>query len=326
MDAVPFLIHQPGISHPFSMLGEMHRFVRTQNPQAMLLGEANEPPSRLGNYFGSDEKDDHLDMLLNFYLCAHLFLGLARERAEPIARGLGALPAPPEFGQYANFLRNNDELSLDRLSEREKQDVYAAYAPEENMRAYGRGIWRRLAHSLLLTLPGTPALYYGDEIGMGDDLALPERNSVRTTMQWTAGHGGGFSSAPESRFPRGAIGSGPFGYRRVNVAAQQSDEHSPLRWLRRALAARRTVAAFAHGPWQQLDTGHVSVLAHCCEGPDSAALALHNLGGEACRVRLNMGELEEVFADREYAGNGRGPYELGPQGFGWFRIVDGGSA
>ncbi len=334
MDAVPFLIHQPGVSHPFTMLGEMHKFVRAQNPEAMLLGEANEPPKRLGNYFGSDEKGDHLDMLLNFYLCAHLFLGLAREQAEPIERGLNALPAPPEFGQYANFLRNNDELSLDQLTEEEKQAVYAVYAPREDMRAYGRGIRRRLApmlggngpklrlaHSLLLTLPGTPALYYGDEIGMGDDLSLPGRNSVRTTMQWTAGRGGGFSGAPEDTFPRGAIREGLFDYREVNVAAQQQDENSLLCWLRRALAARRQVSAFAHGPWQPLDTGHPAVLAHRCEGPDGAALALHNLGGEACQVQLDLGQLVEVFADREYAAPH--PFDLGPYGYRWFQLGGG---
>lgn len=333
MDAVPFLINQPGIKHPFSMLQEMHKFVRAQRKDAVLLGEVNEPPRQLSRYFGADRKDAHLDMLLNFYLCERMFLALATQQAGPVRQAWHELPRPPGFGQYANFLRNNDELSLDRLSRAEQDEVYAAFAPQKDMRIYGRGIRRRtapmlggdgrrmrLAQSLLLSMPGTPVLYYGEELGMGDDLSLDQRNSVRTVMQWNAGPGGGFSSAPPATFPRGLIQGGPFGNQKVNAEDEARDPESLLNWTRRALSVRKTLPPLAHGHFQPLDTRNEAVLAHCCARGGQAVVALHNLSGEATQVTLPQGgTLREVFADAAYSAPQGQPLDLGPYGFRWFR-------
>src|SRR5690606_38727927 len=182
----------------------------------------------------------------------HLFLALAREDAEPLATGLKILPSIPVQAQWANFLRNLDELDLERLSAAQRQEVYEAFAPAEEMRIYDRGIRRRLApmlggdrgrielaYSLLLSLPGSAVLIYGDEIGMGDDLSLEGRDPVRTPMQWSGAPNGGFSNAAPEELVRPSIAEGEYGYPRVNVQDQERDPGSLLAWMERMVRVRR---------------------------------------------------------------------------------------
>jgi glycosidase len=193
------------VTEPYEYLRDMRDFLTLRRGDAILLAEANVSPHEIGEYFGDDDK---LHMLFNFLMNQHVFLAFAREEAEALTRGWELPPPLPPRAQWANFLRNHDELDIDRLSDREKEDVFAAFGPKKNMQIYERGIRRRLppmfggdqrrmrmAYSLMLTLPGTPVIWKGEEIGMGDDLSLEERYSVRTPMQWTPGRNGGFSTA-----------------------------------------------------------------------------------------------------------------------------------
>jgi maltose alpha-D-glucosyltransferase / alpha-amylase len=284
---------------------------------------------------------DRIHLLYNFLVNQHLFLALARQRAEPLADVLGRVAAPPPGGQWVNFLRNHDEIDLGRLSAAERAEVYAAFGPEEEMRAYGRGIRRRLApmlggdlgrlelaYALLFSLPGTPLIRQGEEIGMGDDLSLPERLSVRTPMPWSAEANGGFSTAPPDRLVRPAAAGGEYGYERVNVAAQQGDPDSLLSRVERLVRVRKTCPEFAHGRLRVLDAGDPGVFAHRCETRDGAVVALHNLAGRPARARVVIdaaaGErLTDLLGTPDGPAEEGQPVALPAYGFRWFRVVGG---
>src|SRR5579872_2034516 len=221
MDAAPFVIElpQPGHTappHDFSILTELSEYVRWRRGDAVILGEANVDTQLLPEYFGDvGGSANRLQMLFDFRVNAALVLALAKEEAEPVIRTLVGTPPIPEEAQWATFLRNHDEVDLSRLAELERDAVFAVFAPEPKMRSYGRGIRRRLAsmlggdrrrielaYSLQFTLPGTPVLRYGEEIGMGENLRLRERYALRTPMQWTGEPGAGFSTAPSRRLVR----------------------------------------------------------------------------------------------------------------------------
>jgi maltose alpha-D-glucosyltransferase / alpha-amylase len=280
LDAAPFLVGHPApggaaTRELYDHLEEFRQFLSWRSSAAILLAEANVPLEEVPHYFCRDAR---IHMLFNFLVNQRLFLALARERAAPLAELLKTLPDLPRTGQWANFLRNHDELDLGRLTDAERGEVYAAFAPEEDMRVYGRGVRRRLApmlggdrrrqelaYSLLLSLPGTPVLRYGDEIGMGEDLSLPERLSVRTPMQWCAEPNAGFTP-PGVRDPvRPIIFGGDYGYERVNVADQQRDTRSLLNWTEHLLRVRKECPEFGWGEYSVLETGRPSVLAHRCE-------------------------------------------------------------
>jgi len=226
VDSAPFLVEmkgaaaRPGEDH-YDYLREFRDFLNWRRGDAILLAEANVSRDKVCEYFGDDAK---VQMLFSFLLNQHLFLALARQEAEPLVRGMRLAPVPPPTGQWANFLRNHDELDLGRLTDEERQEVFRAFAPDPDMQLYERGIRRRLppmlggdrrriemAYSLLFSLPGTPVLRYGEEIGMGDDLSLPERESVRTAMQWSNEKNAGFSTADPDRLVHRVIVDGPFG-------------------------------------------------------------------------------------------------------------------
>jgi maltose alpha-D-glucosyltransferase/alpha-amylase len=303
-----------------------------------MMAEGGIVRERLHDYFGGQ---DGVQMLFNFPLVASLFLALARQEGEPLARGLELLPTPPERGQWTFFLRNLDELNLQFLSESERQDVFRAFAPEPEMRIYGRGIRRRLApmlagdrrrielvFSLLLSLPGTPIIVYGDEIGMGEDLALPERQSVRTVMLWSAAPNAGFSTAPATVLTMPAIGDGPFGFDRVNVAQQERDQASLLHWFRRAIAVRKTLPELGRGTCRIVPTDDRRVVALCSSWQGQETVCMHNLSPEVCTVVLDLdggtARLFDQFADQPYApvaDNGR--VDLGPYGYRWLHRGDG---
>jgi maltose alpha-D-glucosyltransferase/alpha-amylase len=299
------------------------------------MAEANLAPEEVPDYFGDGDK---IHMSFNFWMNQRLFLALAREEAGPILQAYEEIPDVHPFCQWDNFLRSHDELDLGRLSDEQRQEVFRAFGPDENMQLYGRGIRRRLApmlgndrrrlalaHSLMLTLPGTPVMRYGDEIGMGDDLSLDDRKSVRTPMQWSSERNGGFSTAPPERLILPVISGGEFGYEKVNVELQQRDPDSLLNWLERAIRARKSCPEFGTGRCEWLDTGHSAVLAHCCERGGSRVYAVHNLSSRAVTVVIPIAGDAECLHDllskmpEEIGHRGHKRVELGPFGFRWFR-------
>ena len=344
VDAAPFLIELKGlegveVSEPYEYLKEFRDYLSWQRGDAIMLAEANVSTDEAAAYFGGGDK---LQMLFDFVLNQHVMLALARGTATPIAEGLRLLPSIPETGQWANFLRNHDELALDQLDRQEREEVLAAFAPDASMRVYGQGVRRRLppmldgdarrlelAHSLLFSLPGTPVLRYGEEIGMGEDLSLPERNSVRTPMQWSDAPNGGFSSAPSDELIRPVIDDGRFGYRKVNVDRQQRDRDSLLSVTERMIRLRKESPELGRGAWRIVETGDPRVLAHRCDGREGTVIAVHNLSGDDTTVTLDLGDDEgrELItligggADEERK-RSAGPIELAGYGYRWFRLVE----
>jgi maltose alpha-D-glucosyltransferase / alpha-amylase len=305
MDATPFVIERvvpdrPDHARDFQLLNELRGAMSWRQGQAVILAEANVADDQLPLYVGREPgADDRLHMLFNFRLNARMVLALARGEAEPIIWTLKTSPLLPPTAQWATFIRNHDEADLSQLTPTERNEVFAAFAPEERMQLYNRGIRRRLApmlggdrrrlelaYSLQFTLPGTPVLRYGEEIGMGDDLSLKERDSIRTPMQWSELPSAGFSTAPSKQLVRPVINRGPFGFKRVNVNAQRRDPSSLLSWLERLLQTLRECPEIGENRCIVLDSGHPSVLAHCFDGPHGAILFLHNLGSRACTVNL----------------------------------------
>jgi maltose alpha-D-glucosyltransferase/alpha-amylase len=302
------------------------------NPEGVLLGEVDVEPERYSHYFGTGER---LGLVLDFWVNNHLFLALARGEAEPLQRAITRRPAPPDGANYAVWLRNHDELDLERLSEQEREEVMQAFAPEPDMRLYGRGIRRRLApmldgdvrrqalaQALLLSLPGTPIVRYGEEIGMGDDLSRPERLSVRTPMQWNDQANAGFSSAQRLAAP--VIADGPFAYAHLNVAGQLKDSESLLNRARHLLLTRAGLNEVGDGKAQLLTVDHPAVfaIAHTC---DATSVMLANLGKETVSVRLREIDLEgfeEMLSDSPYPATTQSGLTLHGYGYRWFRRVD----
>lgn len=342
VDAAPYLIELKGVkdaggADPYDYLREFREFLQWRRGNAILLAEANVSTDEISNYFGDGTK---LHLLFNFLLNQYLFLALAQKQATALVEGWQQLPQIPPSGQWANFLRNHDELTLDKLSQEQRQKILDAFAPEEEMQIYGRGIRRRLppmlngeqsrirlAYSLMFSLPGTPVLRYGDETGMGDDLSLKDRNSVRTPMQWSGESSGGFSSAPEEELIRPIIKNGLYSYKQVNVREQECDPDSPLNWMERLIRTRKENPEFGFGHCRILETGNSAVFAHTCEWEGKVVLAAHNLSDEPQTATLNLADykghhLIDILHDRKYGSvtDSKPQLELEGYGFRWFRI------
>lgn len=340
VDAAPFLIESKeenpaDLDDPHMILRHMRDFLSWRRGDAIILAEANVLYEDVDLYFGDGDK---LQMLFNFILNQQLYLALVRGSADPIIKAFKAAPAIPKTGQWANFLRNHDELSLDKLTTEEREEVYAALGPEPEMQIYNRGIRRRLApmlkndrrclelmYSLLFTLPGTPVIWYGEEIGMGEDLSLEERNSVRTPMQWSDEKNGGFSSAPKEKLIRPVISKGEFGYKKVNFDAQNRDKESLLNWIEKAIRLRKACPEFGYGECEIIETNQPSVFAHRCIWDESVVMALHNLSNQPVAVNLHfddVGELYDLLSDQVYdlEGDTSQKIELGAYGYRWFRV------
>jgi maltose alpha-D-glucosyltransferase/alpha-amylase len=353
VDAAPFLLERPDAqeklqsfeqpadfpSASFKLLREMRLALSWRRGDAVFLAEANVPHGVVTEFFGDD--GDRMHMLFNFPLNERIFLALARQQAQPIAEDIVEIANIASAGQWVNFLRNHDELDLGGLEKSERQEVFDQFAPDENMRAYGRGIRRRLAPmldgdprriemslALLLSLPGTPLLRHGDEIGMGENLELPGRDSVRTPMQWSDDPHGGFSSASAEQLIRPVIADGPFGFQEVNVAAQQKQPDSLLCRLERLIRVRRQCPEFGCGKSRPLDVGHGAVLAIRSETVDGAVVALHNLSDQAVAVTIELdsdaGErLTDLLGDPAAGSVVDAKLELPAYGFRWLRVVGG---
>ncbi|SDP59110.1 trehalose synthase [Klenkia soli] len=348
MDAVPFLLDTAGTStaeadrlpDPHAYLRDIRAFLDRRTNGGILLGEVNLPFDEQLEFYGGTDGDE-LTMQFDFIGMQATYLSLARGDAGPLARALTGRPATAPESQWATFVRNHDELTLDKLTEDERQEVFAAFGPEPEMQIYDRGLIRRLppmlggdprrirlVYSLLFSLPGTPTIFYGEEIGMGEQLSVGSRLAVRTPMQWTSGTNGGFSRARASRLP-GPVVTGGYGPEFVNVADQRKDPDSLLTFFRLLIARRKECPELGWGSFEVLDQPHTAVLAHLCSWDDGALLALHNLGAEpvVVPVALDGCGAEHLLADLLVEGTtalderGRAEVPLEGYGFRWLRVV-----
>ncbi|MGY3215069.1 alpha-amylase family glycosyl hydrolase [Mucilaginibacter sp. HD30] len=300
LDAVPFIIDDPRPSaadprHHFGILHALAQAVRKAKPDAVLLGEANVKPEETKDYFS--KQGEGLDMMLNFEVNEYLFYALASGNAQPLQKALHATAEKPPKAQWVYFLRNHDEVDLGKLSKKEIKEVYEKMGPDTTMQLYDRGIRRRLApmlnnnshllkhaYALMLALPGTAVLRYGEEIGMGDDLALKERLSVRTPMQWNINFNAGFSTAPTLFRP--VIATGTYGYPSVNVQKQQSDPNSLLTYTRRLLTLRKAHPEIAQGRWDVPDAGNKHCFIIRYHSDKGALLAVFNFSDKQQTITL----------------------------------------
>jgi maltose alpha-D-glucosyltransferase/alpha-amylase len=343
MDAVPFIIEMTEPGNPdspkdFDFLTELRAHTTWRGGDAVLLAEANVEPDKLIDYFAdAGGSNNRIQMLFDFMLNGQLILGLAREDAEPIIEILRATPALPPGAQWATFLRNHDEIDLSRLTADQRDEVFRKFGPQKRMRLYDRGIRRRLApmlggdrkrlelaYSLQFSMRGTPVLRYGEEIGMGDDLELPERNSIRTPMQWSGGRNGGFSDADPVR---PVISGGKYGYEKINVTAQRHDAGSLLAWFERMIRTLRESPEVGTGSCTPIDQKLPrGVLVHRADAPSGTMVFLHNLGTEPATVDLSdlAGEgnrPNQVFGDQDYGPVGDlSSLKLDGYGYRWIRL------
>lgn len=308
VDAVPYFLSMEGVRkeelhrvhNPHDYLRALRKFMGRRAGDSILLGEVNLPHHEQLAYFGGPDGDE-LTMMFDFILMQKIYLSMARQDARPLADALRDRPPLPPDNQWATFVRNHDELTLDKLTDEERQEVFAAFGPEPRMQVYGRGLKRRvppmldgdprrirLIYSLMFALPGTPVLYYGEEIGMGEDLAAEGRMAVRTPMQWTAEPSAGFSTAPPedlvSRLPEGGYGPA-----HVNVASARRDPHSLLNFISLLTQRYRECPELGWGACRVLDHPQHAVLAHMSTWEDGCMLAVHNLSPEAVTVPLDLG-------------------------------------
>jgi maltose alpha-D-glucosyltransferase / alpha-amylase len=339
VDAVPFLLEKPSREGEpsrtcFEYLRELREFIQWRAGDAVLLGEANVTPEETQRYFA---EDDGLHMMFNFWVNQHLFYALATGDARPLCDALQETRAIPAEAQWAHFLRNHDELDLGRLTQEQRDAVFAAFGPEREMQLYGRGIRRRLAsmlgerarvelaYSVLFALPGTPVLHYGDEIGMGENLALEEREAIRTPMQWSAELGAGFSSA--QTLVRPLIERAPYGYRDVNVAHARRDPQSLLRWLIAMVRLRKECPEIGWGEWENVATANAHVLATLYHWRGNAVLCVHNFAAEPQEIAVRLGveggeRLANLLrAEDSTAGpDGRHTLSLERYAYRWYRV------
>ncbi|MEQ4717473.1 alpha-amylase family protein [Nonomuraea sp. B19D2] len=334
VDAVPFLIENvnPKLANPHEFLADLRAFMTRRKGGSILLGEVNVPYQDLISYFG-DGLGDQLSMCFDFIGMQNAWLSMARNDATPLARALRERPQPPKDCQWAMFLRNHDELTLDKLTEEERQEVFEAFGPRADMQIYGRGLRRRLptmfggdlrrikmAYSLLFSLPGTPVIFYGEEIGMGENLDEEGRMAVRIPMQWSA-DGGFTQGSPVREIPEGS-----FAPDRVNVADQKRDVNSLLRWFQLLIERYRECPELAWGRHTVLETGHRAVLAHRCDADGATVVVTHNLCDTARDVELTLAglagyHLTDLLVDGtlEVSADGSVRVPLDPHGCRWLR-------
>jgi maltose alpha-D-glucosyltransferase/alpha-amylase len=335
MDAVPFLIEKKGagVEHEqdFNLLKEMRDFLQWRSGEAILLAEANVPPDESMHYFG--DEGERLQMMLNFPVNQRLFYALATSDLDPLIWALEQTHKRPRNAQWVQFLRSHDELDLGRLTPEQREKVFAAFGPTARMQLYDRGIRRRLApmfgsnrkrlelaFSLLFSLPGTPMMQYGDEIGMGDNLRLPERECARTPMQWTSSVHGGFSRA--RRVVRPIINDPQYGYKKVNVAEQRRDPDSLLNWTERIIRMRKECPEISWGNFTVLRSNAPSVLAIRYDWRNTSLVTLHNFSERRQKVRLKVGAardgvLVDVFDDRHTRAHNDGLHRIDLESYAW---------
>ncbi|MCP3798157.1 maltose alpha-D-glucosyltransferase [Allokutzneria sp. A3M-2-11 16] len=350
LDAVPYLFEQEGtncenLPHTHEFLKKCRKVVDDEFPGRVLLAEANQWPSDVVAYFGDPEVGgDECHMAFHFPLMPRLFMAVRRENRFPISEILAQTPAIPAGCQWGIFLRNHDELTLEMVTDDERDYMYAEYAKDPRMKA-NIGIRRRLAplldndrnqqelfNAMLLSLPGSPVLYYGDEIGMGDNIWLGDRDGVRTPMQWTPDRNAGFSSCDPNRIYLPVNADPVYGYQAVNVEAHLNNNSSLLHWTRRMIEVRKQHPAFGLGDFTELGSSNPSILAYIrtysADGAADTVVCVNNLSRFPQPVELHLGEFEgcvpvELTGGVRFPAIGELPYllTLPGHGFYWFQLT-----
>ncbi len=341
LDAIPYLVEREGtncenLPETHNILMDLRRKLDENFAGRMLLAEANQWPADLRPYFGDG---DEFHMAFHFPLMPRMFMGLKLEDRKPITEILQQTPEIPPSCQWSLFLRNHDELTLEMVTDMERDYMYDMYAHDKTMRL-NLGIRRRLApllnndrrriellNGMLMSMPGTPIIYYGDEIGMGDNITLGDRNGVRTPMQWSGGWNAGFSTADPERLYAPIIHDPVYGYPAVNVVSQRESEHSLLHWMQRIIAVRRSTKVFGRGTIQFLYPANHRILAYLRQFGKETVLVVNNLSSTAQAVELDLRRykgniLIEMFGNNIFPRVGELPYllTLGPYQFYWFRL------
>ena len=341
LDAVPYLVEREGTN--CENLPETHNVIKDLRarldrdfPGRMLLAEANQWPADLRAYFG---EGDEFHMAFHFPLMPRMFMALKLEDRKPVTEILKQTPAIPEVCQWCLFLRNHDELTLEMVTDMERDYMYDEYAKDKAMRL-NLGIRRRLAplldndrrrielmSGMLMSFPGTPIIYYGDEIGMGDNVNLGDRNGVRTPMQWNGGWNGGFSSADPEALYSPLMLNPVYGYQAINVQSQKRFDHSLLSWMKHLINIRKSSAVFGRGTIDFLYPANHRVLAYVRKLGNETILVVNNLSSAAQAVELDLKDyrgniLIEMFGRNLFPRIGGLPYllTLGPYQFYWFKL------
>jgi len=341
LDAVPYLVERDGTScenlpETHGVIRELRQRLDQHYPGKMLLAEANQWPADVRAYFG---EGDEFHMAFHFPLMPRMFMAVKLEDRKPIIEILEQTPQIPENCQWCIFLRNHDELTLEMVTDIERDYMYDSFANDKAMRI-NLGIRRRLApmmendrrriellNGLLLSMPGTPIIYYGDEIGMGDNIYLGDRNGVRTPMQWNGGWNAGFSSSDPERLYSPLISNPVYGYQAVNVDSQRRSEHSLLSWTKSVIRTRNSSKVFSRGSIEFLNPLNHRVLAYVRQLGEEKVLVVNNLASSAQAVELNLQAYKgyipiEMFGRNLFPRIGDLPYllTLGPYQFYWFRL------
>ena len=365
LDAVPFFLELIGEPKdeaakidPHQYLSALRSFLNRRHGSAVLLGEVNLPYKEQLKYFGGPAGNE-LNMQFDFLSMQNMYLSLARQDARPLARTLGSRPKINPDNQWAMFVRNHDELTLDKLSDAEREEVFAAFGPDPDMQMYGRGLRRRLptmlggdparirmVYSLMFSLPGTPVLFYGEEIGMGEDLRAKGRSAVRSPMQWDHTENGGFSTATPGDLVAQPV-DGPFGPARINAAAAKRDPDSLWNFIATLIQRYRECPELGWGRFALIKQASPAVLLHRCTWDGSTVVVAHNFGAEPASVTASVvppegeeggpgGQDGKDAAGRSYAGamlrdllggediplSDDGAFEvpLDRYGYRWFRV------
>jgi len=347
LDAIPYLIEREGTN--CENLPETHEVLRrlraaldSEFANRIFLAEANQWPSDVRPYFGNS---DECHMAFHFPVMPRMYMAIRKEDRTPIIDIMRQTPEIPPDCQWAIFLRNHDELTLEMVTNEERDYMYREYARDPRMRI-NVGIRRRLSplmesgrrqielmNALLMSMPGTPIIYYGDELGMGDNIYLGDRNGVRTPMQWSADRNAGFSEADTAALYAPLIVDPPYGYHTVNVAAQERVPTSLLRWMRRLIGVRQEYQAFGRGTWEPVDAANRRVLVFLRCYRDEKILCVNNLSRFAQFVELDLRDFTglvplELWSKNAFPRIGELPYllTLGPHNFLWFRLLNGDQA
>jgi maltose alpha-D-glucosyltransferase/alpha-amylase len=341
VDAVPYLVEREGTSceslpETHEVLKSLRRRIDENFTGKILLAEANQWPSEVRPYFG---EGDECHMAFHFPLMPRMFMAVRLEDRKPILDILEQTPQIPETCQWATFLRNHDELTLEMVTDEERDYMYDEYGKDKLARL-NLGIRRRLAPlmendrrrielmtSMLLSLPGSPIIYYGDEIGMGDNLYLGDRNGVRTPMQWSGGWNAGFSTADPEQLYSALISNPVYGYQVINLESQRRSEHSLLSWTKHILRVRKSNRVFSRGSIAFLSAANHRVLAYLRQWNNERVLVVNNLSSSAQAAELDLRHLAgsipiELFGGSLFPRIGQAPYllTLGPYQFYWFRL------
>jgi maltose alpha-D-glucosyltransferase/alpha-amylase len=344
-DAVPYLYEREGtncenLPETHEFLRKLRRVVDDEFPGTVLLAEANQWPSDVVQYFGPDDAPE-FHMAFHFPLMPRIFMAMRRETRTPIVEIMESTPAISENSQWAIFLRNHDELTLEMVTDADRDYMYFEYAKDPRMRI-NVGIRRRLMplldngrrqyemmNSLLLSMPGTPCMYYGDEIAMGDNIYLGDRNGVRTPMQWSSDRNAGFSRADWARLYSPVIMDPVYGYQAVNVEAQQRTPTSILNWMKRMIAVRKRYQAFGRGTIRFLHPENLKVLVYLREWEGQRILCVVNLSRFVQFAEIDLSEFDghqpvELVGEIRFPPIGDLPYfvTLGPHAFYWFRLEE----